>query len=224
MEYDEGASPVTQNDIKLCCVGPRMANTPNELDRSYPTVIGVDYGPINSEASYTVISCVQMRGDIAHVLFAKKFIGKEASYAFIHKEIPRIMGVWGSNHLAADYGMGEASNSEIRNNIGFDKVVAFQHLPTQKEKIRWNPKMPAYTLNRNQVLGGFFDRIKKGRIIFPKYEDFEPYAHDIMNVQLDFDEERNTVKYVNIGPDDFVHATVFALISLELFYGIGQSF
>jgi len=191
------------------------------LDKSYPTIVGVDYGPINSEVSYTLITCVQMRADILHVLYCKRFEGREADYSFIHKEIPRLMALWGSNHLAADYGMGEASNSEIRSRIGYEKVIAFQHLQTQKEKVRWNAKMPAYTLNRNQVMGEFFERIKKGKIVFPKMEDFKTFATDIMNVQMAFDEERNSMKYVNIGPDDFVHATIFASISMELFYGVG---
>ncbi len=37
--------------------------------------------------------------------------------------------------LAADYGMGDAPNSEIRSRIGYQKVVAFQNLQTQKEEI-----------------------------------------------------------------------------------------
>jgi transposase-like protein len=224
IEYDEGASPVTKTDIRACCSDRPMASDPDELAKSYSTVVGIDYGPINSEASHTLLTVVQMRADVAYVLYCKRFVGKEADYSFIHKEVPRIMGHWGSNHLAADYGMGEASNSEIRSRIGFEKVIAFQHLQTQKEKIRWNAKMPAYTLNRNQVLGEFFDRIKKRKIVFPRWEDFETFSRDIMNVQLEFDEERNTMKYINIGPDDLVHSLVYALISLELFYGIGQSF
>lgn len=219
LEYDEGESPVTEEDIRACCSDKPMNELPDQIDGSYATVVGIDYGPINSEASYTIISCVQLRGDVAHVTYYKKFVGKEADYSYIHKEVPRIMSIWKSTHLAADYGMGEASNSEIRSRIGYEKVVAFQHLQGQKEKIRWNNKMPAYTLNRNQVMGDFFERIKKRKIVFPRWEDFQEVARDIKNVQKEFDEERNSMKYINIGPDDFVHATIFAIISLELLHG-----
>jgi hypothetical protein len=122
--------------------------------------------------------------------------------------------------LAADYGMGEASNSEIRSKVGYQKVIAFQHLPTQKEKIKWNPKMPAYTISRNMVLGEFFSKIKKRKIVFPRFEDFETFAIDIMNVQMKFDVERNSMSYINIGPDDFVHATTYGIVALELFSGM----
>ena len=63
--------------------------------------------------------------------------------------------------------MGEAPNAEIRSRIGHNKVIAFQHTPAQKEKFHWNNKMPAYTLNRNQVMGEIFSKIKTRRIRFP---------------------------------------------------------
>jgi hypothetical protein len=38
--------------------------------------------------------------------------------------------------LAADYGMGDAPNSEIRSKVGYQKVVAFQNLQSQKQEIQ----------------------------------------------------------------------------------------
>lgn len=223
LEYDEGASPLTMQDIVGACDPEKeMSLEMTPLERSYPCVIGIDYGPINSEESHTIITVMQQRNDIMHVLYAKRFVGKEADYHYIHNEIPKLMQHFKAQHLAADYGMGEASNSEIRSKVGFQKVIAFQHMPAQKEKVRWNPKMPAYTLNRNQVLGEFFAKVKKGKLMFPRWEDTKEFAGDIMNIQMDFDEERNTMKYVNMGPDDFVHSTVFASVALEMFYGMGM--
>jgi hypothetical protein len=99
--------------------------------------MGIDYGPVNSENSNTVISILQLRGNGEyHVVYMKKFLGKEADYAFIHKEVPRLMQKWGCVQLAADYGMGEGSNAEIRSRIGYDKVIAYQHMPAQKETVR----------------------------------------------------------------------------------------
>jgi len=36
--------------------------------------------------------------------------------------------------IGADYGLGEAPNSEIRNRIGFENLVAYQHLGNQKDR------------------------------------------------------------------------------------------
>lgn len=223
MEYDEGTSPITEADLSQNCrFDYVMTGEPSDLDRSYKSIMGVDYGPINSENSHTVISIVQKRGDRYHVVYLKRFLGKEADYAFIHKLIPELMEKWKVVHLAADYGMGEAPNSEIRSKLGYNRVIAFQHLPTQKEKFRWNPKMPAYTLSRNQVMNEFFQLIKKNQFVFPRWEDFEPFKDDFLNVQMDFDEERNTMKFTSIGPDDTVHACIYAQVALDLMHGVAD--
>lgn len=223
LEYDEGTSPITEADlIRNCRSDYIMTGYPNDLDVSYKSIMGVDYGPINSENSHTVITIMQKRGDRYHVLYIKKFLGKEADYSHIHRIIPELMERWKVIHLAADYGMGEAPNSEIRNKLGYNRVIAFQHLPTQKEKIRWNPKMPAYTLSRNQVMNEFFQAIRNNKVVFPRWDDFEPFKDDFLNVQMDFDEEKNSMKFTSIGPDDATHSTLYAMVALDLLHGIAN--
>lgn len=223
MEYDEGTSPITKPEMMRACNPDfEMSEEPTGTSGSYSSIMGIDYGPVNSENSNTVINIMQKRGDEIHVVYMKKFVGKEADYAYIHKEIPRLMAKWNVVHLAADYGMGEAPNGEIRSQVGYERVIAFQHVPSQKEKIRWNPKMPAYTLNRNVVINEYFSAIKRRKLVFPRWQDTEPFAEDLFNVQMEYNEETNTMKYTNIGPDDTMHAGIFALISLELMHGIAD--
>jgi hypothetical protein len=64
--------------------------------------------------------------------------------------------------------MGEASNSVLRKKLGLQKVISYQHLPSQKELIKWNSKLPAYTLNRTQVMANMFEKFKNKEIILPK--------------------------------------------------------
>jgi hypothetical protein len=70
----------------------------------------------------------------------------------------------------------------------------------------------------------FFDLVKKGKLKFPSWDTFYPFAADIQNVIVEFDEEKNTTKYSNIGPDDFVHSTVFSMISTLIVNGMGEHF
>mgnify|MGYP006409376129 CR=1 FL=1 len=221
LAFDDGVAPVTRSQVKKCCTGPRISHGDPDLTKdsinAFPRILGIDYGPVNSDSSNTVISIVQKRGPKFHVLYAKKFLGKEADYAFIHDEVPRIMNKWGAEFIASDYGMGEAPNSEFRRRLGYEKVIAFQHMPNQKKVMEFNSKMPAYTLGRNQVMNMFFQRIKSGAYIFPEGQEFDTFVDDMLNVQNEYNEEMNTMKYVNIGPDDFVHATIFASLSAELY-------
>jgi hypothetical protein len=54
---------------------------------------------------------------------------------------------------------------------------------------------------------------------FPRWEYFKPFADDILNIQAEYDEEMGRTKYVNIGPDDFFHSLLYAIISLDLLNG-----
>jgi len=217
LEYDDGVSPISEMELQACSDNNYpLKTTPDELDRSYAGIMGIDYGPMNSEKSFTTISVVQKRLDKYNVVFMKKFIGKEADYSFIHREIPRLMREWNCTHLAADYGMGEAPNAEIRSRIGDDKVVAFQHNATQKEFCKYNHKLPAYIINRTQSMLMLFNMLKKRKVVLPKWEYSKPFADDIMNIQAEYNEEQTTMKYINIGPDDFFHATLYAILAMKM--------
>ena len=209
MEYDSGAKPVTIQEIKNCCTGGKMLADPDSIILSKPTYIGLDYGPTNSKKSNTVMAIIQNEGNKLRVVFAKKYIGPEADYTFIHEDIPRQFHKWRSVLIGADYGLGEAPNAELRKRLEYTKVIAYQHVPNQKDRSRWNPKMPAFTLNRTQVMTEFFYMIKHQKIIFPCWEDFEPFGMDILNINTDYDEERGKVRYTNNDPDDFFQALIY---------------
>lgn len=216
LEFDEGSSPITEMEIQACCnFESPMSPDPNKLDLSYTGILGIDYGPINSENSYTTICVLQRRLDKYKVVYMKKFTGKEADYAYIHRAIPDLMKKWNCSHLASDYGMGEGPNSEIRSRIGFEKVIPFQHNNNQKELMVWNAKMSAYTLNRNASMLRLFSAMKKQKIEFPAWEYFKPFAEDIMNIQSEFDEETGRMRFTNIGPDDFFHSLLYALMAID---------
>jgi len=220
LPYDDGVSPVKLDEVIACCNSEvKMEKEDREGPLPIAGYMGIDYGPVNSERSYTVISVIGVSGDKNRVLFVKKFIGKEADYAYIHRKVPELMKKFGVQILAADYGMGEAPNSEIRSRIGYDKVIAFQHMPNQKDNMKWNSKMPAYTLNRNYIMNSFFELIKNRKLEFPNYQEFSTHIDDILNIQVEYDEARGNSKFINIGPDDFVHATIFALISMQMATG-----
>lgn len=220
LEYDEGVAPITKLQLQSCCDNNMIITPePDDIAKAYVGVLGVDYGPTNSEKSNTIAVVAQKRGDKYYIPYMKKFKGKEANYTYIHKEIPHLKSVWNCSLVAADYGMGEASNAEIRNRIGYDKLIAFQHTRTQKEKVRFNEKIPAYTLSRTGIMTDMFDMIKQGKIVFPRWEYFEPFADDILNIQIETDEDLGTTKYVNVGPDDFFHALTYAIVSILLMEG-----
>jgi hypothetical protein len=217
LEYDTGVTPVTIADLKKCCTGGPMKETPDKNLLTGPNVVGLDYGPVSSLRSKTVTSIVQYRGNKLAVMYLKKYNGPEADYAFIHQDVPRKLQQWNAKVIGADAGLGDGPNSEIRNRIGnFNRLIAFRYSGSQKVKGKWNQLSREYTIGRNIVLSEFFEKIKKGLVIFPRWEDFEPFADDFLNMAIEYDKSNASYKFVNDGPDDAVHSIVFADLALQL--------
>jgi hypothetical protein len=78
--------------------------------------------------------------------------------------------------------------------------------------------MMAYTLGRNKTMTDLIQMIKRKEIIFPRWEDFEPFARDMLAISIDYDEEKNKYKYVNSYPDDAFHAILYGEIVSDLWY------
>lgn len=216
LEYDQGSSPISEEDIKKCCTGGPMKQGPDMQTQMHRLFFGIDYGPMNSTESYTVLLVMHKEGKKTRVVFAKKYIGKEADFAFIHKDIVEQFHRWHIVALGADHGLGEATNSELRSKLGQHKVIAFQHQANQKEEIRWNAKMKAYTLGRTPIMTRFFSEIKAGKFIFPQWDEWEPFAKDILAPVIDYDKDKIKMFYVNSRPDDTFHALIYGKTALDL--------
>jgi len=92
LEYDAGSIPITtQQIVDACNPNFEMTVEPDKQSKGRQSIMGIDYGPVNSENSHTVITIAQEREGKIQIVYAKKFLGKEAEYSFIHEEVPRLM-------------------------------------------------------------------------------------------------------------------------------------
>jgi intein/homing endonuclease len=218
LAHDAGVAPITEDEIRACCTGGPMLSEPDPMIKSYPTNIGIDWGPVNSSNSHTVLSVMQRRLGLTYVVYMKRFEGHEADFAFLHDNIPTIFRKWNSQLIGADYGFGEAANSEIRRRLAdARRVIAVQHVPNQKQPMHWNQQMQAYTLGRNKMMTELFQKIKKRQIVFPQWSDFQPFAKDILAIAIDYNEELGRYKYVNSEPDDSFHSILYGDIACFLY-------
>lgn len=218
LPYDAGVQPITEADIRACCTGGPMRKEPDSYTMSYPCFIGMDWGPINSEVSKTVMSVLQRKGTQTEILYMKRYDGKQSDYAFIHRDIPRQFVKWHAVLIGADAGFGEAVNSEVRRRIANPtRLVALLHQGNQKQMMSWNQKINAYTLSRNRSMTWLFQKIKNKQIIFPQWEDFAPFARDILNIMVDYDEEKSKYKYINTNADDSFHSILYGDLIGELY-------
>jgi len=72
-------------------------------------------------------------------------------------------------------------------------------------------------------MANMFEKFRNKEIIFPKLDDdLEILLQDILNIQMDYKLETNTLRYINKGPDDFFHATLFAIVGAEMYHGMSS--
>lgn len=215
LEYDDGVAPITQTMLRKACNEDQEMT--DQFDNRGSFVMGVDYGPINSTNSYTYVAIGKwINPDIFQFTYFKKYYGKEADPVFYHNDIAKKFVTSKSIRIGADYGMGEASNSEIRNRIGYDKLIAYQLSDSVKQMSQYNPKIPGYILNKSKVLDSFIDALNNDRIRFPRWTEFRAHEREFLNLNLEFDERFNKRKYTKIGTDDGLMAAVFCWMAAQI--------
>jgi len=217
LEYDDGVSPLTEPILRSACnPNQPLKHNAGELGGR---VFGVDYGPINSTTSYTYLTSGRwVSPDVFQFEYLKRYYGKEADPTYYHDDIPRKFFEAKAIRIGADYGMGEASNAEIRKKIGYDSLIAYQYSDTLKERTQYNPKLPGYILNKSRVIDEFIDGVKTGKIRFPRWEEFRGHAREFTNLNLEYDETRNKRRYSKIGgsTDDALQAAVFCWMAAQI--------
>lgn len=212
LEYDDGVAPISTVMIKDACQEHQPMTDKHTPGSTY--AMGVDYGPINSNNSFTYVTIGKwVSADKFQFTYFKRYYGKEADPAHYHQDVSRLFIQNKAIRIGADFGMGEASNSEIRKSIGYDKLVAYQFSDSVKQLTQYNPKIPGYILNKSKVIDMFIDNLKNGKILLPRYSDFKPHEREFTNLNIEYDERFNKRKYTKIGTDDGLMSAIFCYMA-----------
>jgi len=212
LEYDDGVAPITTTMLRKAANEEQPLT--DEFDGTHKYVMGIDYGPINSTSSYTYVTIGKwITPDKFQFVYFKRYFGKEADPSFYHDDIAKKFVKSRAKRIGADYGMGEASNSEIRKRIGFEKIIAYQFSDSVKQFSQYNPKIPGYVINKSKVIDTFVDGLKEGNILLPNWAEFNQHAREFTNLNLEYDEKFNKRKYTKIGTDDGLMSAIFCYMA-----------
>lgn len=239
LSYDNASKPITRDElIKLCdSTGKFLSDypTPEEaaFGRRMMLTAGVDWGEGNDgseksptgkirNASYTILTLgYYVNQKQFKVMFVKKYIGAQADPEYCIKDIARICAMYDVKLCGVDWGHGWGANNQLVRLLGANKVVQFQYLPKQKQKMKWDPIGFKYQLHRNLLISEFFFQMKEGNMIFPAWKVIEPYAKDILSVFVEYSEYRREMKYDHkpTDPDDFLHSLHYSKLASDIYLG-----
>jgi hypothetical protein len=218
LPYDNALCPITLPDLIDAC-DPQMKLCESKTDSSVVAkmnlVAGLDHSTSQDSASYTVLTIGGfVPGGRFVIVYAKRYSGIEADVLPMLKHVAQKVRDFGVTVVTSDWGSGATNNVLLREELRKDgiQLIEVNHSGTQKADATWSAKAKMFTINRTHVLTEIFNKIKHKDIIFPNWNQMQPYLTDLLNIYTDYNESLRTVFYnkPQNKPDDYLHALCFA--------------
>ncbi|NDC22546.1 MAG: hypothetical protein EBZ49_00225 [Proteobacteria bacterium] len=239
LSYDHASKPISKDElISICDPNHKMLpDLPTAEDMQYARRFilcgGVDWGEGNDgsdrtptgkvrAASYSVFTIgTYIDQKRFKVLFAKRYTGQQVDPDFVVKDIARLCQAYDVRIVGADWGHGWGVNNHLIRILGPQRLVQYQYLPKQKERIKWDPIGFKYQVQRNLTISEYFYAMKHGNIIYPNWKEFETFGKDILSVFTEYSEYRREMKYDHrpTDPDDALHSFIYCKLACDLFLG-----
>jgi hypothetical protein len=231
MAADCGSQPITLSQLAACCESDRRNELPlltSATARPPALIMGVDWavnGAVNDGNSHTAVVIGGWNPFPARfdVLYYKIFMGAESGPEYEMDWIIRMVEACGINLVAADWGSGMVQNITVSNAIGAERLVQMWHAgnlgagSSKAPRAIWNAKTCKYHLARTRVLTDTFESLRNKQVRLPRQPECEPFFAQILAEAMEYNDKSNTLRYVNIKPDDCLHALTYAMIGSELY-------
>lgn len=220
LPYEDAQRPLTMDDIINACENRDMALAYDGLlFKGEPLYIGIDYATGKNEeekvSSYTVAVIGGFVGDEFKVVYAKRYKGAESDLLHVVDDVARLVKLYKVNKIGADWGVGSGgANQLLRTKVDFgdERVYEFYYSSNQKPFIVWDWRGYKYILNRTEAMSTLMLKIKKGKIKFPRWNVWQEFANDFLNIYQDYSETTRKILYDHDAPDDTFHATLYAYL------------
>lgn len=223
LSYDSGTRPLTRQDVQDNC-NPDISLEPSVVaaaSRSYygaTTFMGVDWG--TGEQSFTVVSIGTYRDNCFSILYITRFEGRDSEPKEQLAKIEVLVKQWNIDIIGADYGGGFDRNDALLRMFGPRRVFKYQYSTISSSKIKWDPGLARFLLNRTEVMSDMFNAIKRrGVFAFPRWDDFElPFGQDMLNIFSEYSEQRRANEYKKSRgvTDDGFHSILYCFLVSQL--------
>jgi hypothetical protein len=239
--YDTASAPVTRMDVQQCCWPSKQVQGKDTRRFKYARASGmhgyrifggIDWGEGREEgeitggrkkfASWTVLTLgTYLTEDLFWPFFMKRYVGKDIDPEVIIPDVLHICGHWNVEVLGVDWGHGWGMNSRLFKARTRQGVMQFAYSASLGERKRWDPDAYKFIINRNAVLSALFQGIKQGQFVFPEWEEFEPYAKDILAEYVEYNERTRTMTYDHPidQPDDALHSLAYCKLAADISHG-----
>ena len=215
--YDNGAKPLTREQLIAACDSGRKMwlEIPGPFQH-HQIYAGIDWGmgKTTKSTGYTVLTIgyfCQITQKFK-VVFAKRFIGREAEPELMVPELQRLLILYNATVIGADWGFGFGLHDRLKNNLPRNfTYVTFRH-SVIKKFLAWDEQGGTYVTNRTEVMTELFSRIKRQVMEFYNWSEFEDIGKDYLNINSEYSDTLRQLRYIHTQPDDAFHATLMMLL------------
>jgi len=214
ISYDSGMRPLTKYQIQRACRDDiDMNDVEGNMARCEDGVyVGIDHGT-DEATSRSVVSLAGYIDGKFTIFYVHVFEGAEADPTTCMEMTAALMTAANFVVAGVDYGGGFDRNDFLARAFGAHKIKKFQYVGRLKQKVRWEPKLKRFVMHRTEVMSDVFNAIRRCAIALPRWEQFEPFAADILNI---FSEYSNTLRMIQYKispgkPDDVFHSILYCL-------------
>ena len=219
LSYANARNPLNYSEMKAACGEHDMVDPDTAYRKSIigdnPMYAGVDWGKgdLLSGTSYSVLVIGGYIKNKFTVVYVKKYVGKHADPLFQVDDMLSLIDKFKAQLVIADTGDGRTSNALMVEHLGTNRFAEIYEHGTAKKKIRWDKDKGLYIMNRTQMMTDRFMEIKRGEIVLPKWEVFQPYVSDFTSIYAEYSEQTRLTRYDHVAPDDVFHAYMFSKIA-----------
>jgi hypothetical protein len=219
---DDASRALTQPDLVAACEEGWLFRTgPDAVTQTTNLWAGIDWGETRSRTVLTIGG--YFSSSRFSIIYTKVYRPDQTSdpKALI-RDIVQTLLTFNVQAVAADVGHGWGMNADLMEKFGVGRVYPIRYMGAKAPRLKFASKFKyEWVANRSQVLGELFMDIKRRRIRFPQWSQYEPYAKDWLAVFLEFSSRMRETMYSHSpdDPDDVVHSTCYARLAAELATG-----
>lgn len=234
ISFDSASKPITRSEL-IAATSPKwpMRMHPDEYTKNWQCVMGVDWGTGSDgserdekgrlrTASYTVVVIgAYVAPGKFHPFFFRRYKGDDAIPTNCITDILRLARAFEVRLVGTDWGFGWAANDQLEASLGAHKVIKYQYVGVQRERMKYDQMAHKMVVSRTEVMSDFFKELKKGSFIFPPWEQSSQYLVDIEHIFAEVS-SIGMLKYDHkkTEPDDAAHALIFAKETADKLIGV----
>jgi hypothetical protein len=223
----ENESPITEDMLRKICIPELImeerATTKNCADATY-VVAGIDWGGNGVGGnSRTVLSIYAVYANRpAYIKIYGKIYSAGEPSAHV-EDIAYRLNQFNVTNVYGDHGGGNFAMSQLSRYVPHIRVIPVMYTE-QNAPYSWHDQSQRFTVNRTTLIDAFFMDIKMGYVQSVRWEDFAPFAKDILNVKStvvgDSDKKaRRMWVHHPSKPDDSLHSMVFGWFAARVLLG-----